>query len=258
MAAVARDEPFFQRGDTIGDRMGHRECFEFGERNLRESDILGKDILEVGAHMDGGTMRPYVESFHPRRYMGIDIQAGPGVDMVCDVNDLLTRFGKESFDVLIANELMGHIRDWRNVIHIFKRVLRPGGVLVLTTRSKGFPFHGAPFDFWRYEIEDMNAIFDDFSINAVEADTRYPGVFIAARKPANFKETDIAEYELHSILKGRRVREVSDFDIYSYEVRNLGFTYFVRFRGVPFLWRQYLSKTLSARLKRFFKTLLRA
>jgi hypothetical protein len=99
------------RGDTRGDRMGHRECFEFGERNLPESDILGTDILEVGAHMDGGTMRPYVESFHPRRYMGIDIQTGPGVDMVCDVKDLLTRLGTESFDVLIANELMEHIRD---------------------------------------------------------------------------------------------------------------------------------------------------
>jgi hypothetical protein len=104
----------------------------------------------------------------------------------------------------------------------------------------------------------MNAIFDDFSIHAVEAYTRYPGVFIAARKPANFKERDIAEYELHSILKGRRVRDVGDFDICSYEVRNLGFAYFVRFRGVPFLWRQYLSRALSARQKRFFKALLRA
>jgi SAM-dependent methyltransferase len=243
--------------------MGHRACFEFGERNLAERDIRGKDILEVGSSIDGGSMRPYVESFSPRKYIGIDIQLAPGVDEICDVHDLMERFGPESFDVVIANELMEHVRDWRRVIRNFKAVLRNNGIVILTTRSHGFPFHLAPFDFWRFEIADMRAIFGDFAILAVEPDPSFRaegipmhGVFVAARKRKGVPEIDLRQLDLFSIIKGRRVHEVWDRDIYWYELRQLGWPYFCKFRGIPFLAREYLRKSLPAPIKTAVKRLI--
>jgi len=245
--------------------MGHRACFEFGERNLVDHDIREKDILEVGASIDGGSMRPYIESFFPRKYVGIDIQLAPGVDEICDVHELIERFGRESFDVVIANELMEHVRDWRKVIRNLKGVLRNDGVVILTTRSYGFPFHLAPFDFWRFEISDMQAIFSDFTVLAIEPDPSFRGdgrpmhgVFVAVRKRQGMGETDLDLLDMFSIIKGKRVHEIRDLDIYWYELHQLGWPYLMKFRGIPFLTREFLRKSLPTPVRRIVKRFIRA
>lgn len=228
--------------------MGHRECFAFGEKYLNRELLAGKDVIEVGSSEDGGSMRPYVSSFGPKSYVGVDIQKAPGVDLLCDAMDLLDVLGKECCDVVIATELLEHIRDWRKIIYIFKNLLREGGVVIITTRSYGFPFHHAPFDFWRYEPSDMEAIFGDFEIMGIETDTRMingkvtPGVFVAAKKPIGFLENNLDCINLYSILKDKRVREITNYDIIKYEIQNLGVSYFLKHNGLPFLVRDALSK----------------
>lgn len=228
--------------------MGHRECFSFGERHLSRELLAGKDVIEVGSSEDGGSMRPYVSSFGPKSYIGVDIQKARGVDLLCDAMDLLDVCGKECCDVVIATELLEHIRDWRKIIHVFKNLLREGGVVVITTRSYGFPFHYAPFDFWRYEPSDMEAIFSDFEIMGIETDSRMingkvtPGVFVAAKKPIGFSENNLDCINLYSILKDKRVREISSYDIIKYEILNLGVRYFLKHNGLPFLVRDALSR----------------
>ncbi|MFA5984812.1 MAG: methyltransferase domain-containing protein [Methylococcaceae bacterium] len=243
--------------------MGHRECFQFGELSLSQTDVLDKNILEIGSHEDGGSLRSYVTAMKPNKYWGIDLQEGPGVDEICNAYHLLDRFGPHSFDVLIAIELLEHIRDWRKMIHIFKQILRPGGLAIITTRSAGFPFHYAPFDFWRFEQEDMLAIFSDFDIIRLENDTRAingkvtPGVFITVRKPANFIENNLNAINLYSILTKQRLNSVRDWDIYLYEIQHLGLPYFKRFNGIPYLLREYLASTLSKKQKANLKKIFR-
>jgi len=176
---------------------------EFAARSLTPEIVAGRDVLEVGALDVNGSVRPHVESLGPARYLGVDITTGPRVDAIMDAGDLVSKLGAGSFDVVLTTEMVEHVRDWRRVFHNLKGVVRPGGYLLVTTRSIGFHYHGYPYDFWRYEPEDMREILADFEIIAVERDPEAPGVFVFARRPDNYVEHD-PDCRLFSIVTSRR------------------------------------------------------
>jgi len=129
---------------------------EFFIENVEKGEFQGKKILKVGSKYVNGSVRPLIERFcSPREYLGVDIEPGKFVDSILPAESLVEHFGFETFDVVIATELLEHVQDWRLVINNIKGVLKRGGFLYLTTRSFGFPLHSYPYDFWRYEIEDM-------------------------------------------------------------------------------------------------------
>jgi SAM-dependent methyltransferase len=197
--------------------MCHSGCILFAATRLSAAEVSGREVLEVGSRDVNGSVRSVVEALGPAGYLGIDIEEGPGVDVICDATELVSRFGRERFDVVISTELLEHVRDWRSVIGGMKAVLRPGGVVLITTRSKGFGVHGYPYDYWRYEPEDMDRIFADFELEAVEPDQLRPGVFVKARKPERHEPVDLDGIRLYSIVKRERVHDVSDSEARSFE-----------------------------------------
>jgi len=174
-------------------------CLKFGKRNLSEIDVKDKEVIEVGAYNVNGSIRDHVLTLQPKKYLGVDMMAGSCVDVVCNAYDIVDKFGANSFDVVISTEMLEHIEDWRRVISNFKRVCRPGGVILITTRSKGFGRHSYPADYWRYEYEDMQEIFSDCIIEKLEKDTRRPGVFIKVKKPEGFVEKNLSKHQLFSM-----------------------------------------------------------
>ena len=164
----------------------------------------------MGSYDVNGSLRSIIESWHPAEYIGVDIENGPGVDMICNAEDLIKRFGKEVFDAVISTDLLEHVRDWKKVISNIKNVCKPNGVMLITTCSYGFKYHGYPYDFWRYEVEDMKEIFSDCIVERVEADKTGLGVFIKTKKPNNFHEKDLSGYKLYSIITDKRVGEIDE------------------------------------------------
>jgi len=75
--------------------------------------------------------------------------------------------------------------------------------IYITTRSYGFPYHAYPYDFWRYEIEDMKKIFSDFEIIKLIKDHEAPGVFLKAKKISNTL-IDLSNIALYSMILGKR------------------------------------------------------
>lgn len=205
-------------------------CIEFARTHLDPGQVRGREVLEVGALDVNGSLRPWVESMAPARYLGVDIALGPGVDDICDACGILQRYGPNSFDVLLSTELLEHVRDWRAAIRGFKHVLRPGGIMLLTTRSHGHPFHGYPFDFWRFELDDMRAIFADLEIEALERDPAEPGVFVKARKPVKFAERPLDDIALYSMVAGRRLRALSTWREFAFRAKTGGRRRFARAR----------------------------
>jgi 2-polyprenyl-3-methyl-5-hydroxy-6-metoxy-1,4-benzoquinol methylase len=193
-------------------------CILFGAINLKPEEVKGKKVIEVGSYDVNGSLRPLVKPYHPAEYIGVDIVEGPGVDIICKAENILERFGKESFDIVIATELLEHIRDWRDGIRNIKNICKEGGIILITTRSYGHPYHGHPHDFWRYELEDMKHIFSDCLIEKLEKDPA-KGVFIKAKKIHDFVEKDLADYKLYSILLNKRAKEITEKDIKKYSRR---------------------------------------
>ncbi len=203
--------------------MCNQSCILFGAKNLTGEEIKGKRVLEVGSVDVNGNLRPTVEALGPREYVGVDIEKGRGVDVVCRAEDILHTFGKESFDAVISTEMLEHIRDWRMVVSNIKNICRPGGVVLLTTRSHGFKYHGFPYDFWRYEQEDMKNIFSDFEIQALQGDPEMPGVLLKAKKPVHFTENNLSGYKLYSIVTNKKTKELRDSDFDNFYFKRLKF-----------------------------------
>lgn len=169
--------------------------------------VRGKKVLDVGSRNVDGSIRGIIEALDPSEYVGADIIKGPGVDVVCGAEAILAEFGPESFDIVISTEMVEHVKDWKKVISNLKNVTRREGLLLITTRSIGFPFHGFPHDYWRYEESDFNEIFSDFNIIEMEKDYLNPGIFMLAQKPQDFAEKDLSDIRLYSMAYRDRIAE---------------------------------------------------
>ncbi len=191
-------------------------CLQFVADRLRAEEVRGRRVLEVGARNVNGSARPLVERLQPASYLGIDLAPGTGVDEICDIADLAARYGRESFDLVVTTELLEHVYDWRLAVANLKSVLAPGGILLVTTRSRGFRYHGYPYDFWRYGVRDLAAIFSDLAVEAIEKDPLSPGVFFKGRKPVPFAENDLRGHALYSIINKRRCLAVGELEMRAY------------------------------------------
>ena len=138
----------------------HATALDFVTRALSVEDVEGLRVLEVGSYDVNGSVRPYVESLRPAEYLGIDQSEGPRVDRVMDCLDMVDELGAETFDVVISTEMLEHVRNWQASIEALIDMVRLDGLLVITTRSPGFPYHAYPEDHWRYTVEQMRQIIE--------------------------------------------------------------------------------------------------
>ena len=199
--------------------MCNSACIDFGVRNLAIEEVKGKKIIEIGSYDVNGSLRPIIEAWgNPDEYVGVDIIDGPGVDLICPAEKIIEKFGKESFDIVISTEMIERVRDWRKVISNIKNICKPNGLILLTTRSYGFGYHDFPYDFWRYEIEDMESIFSDCIILNVQNDKSDPGVFIKVQKPNNFVEKTLSSTKLYSVIADKRLSEITERDLQIFRI----------------------------------------
>jgi SAM-dependent methyltransferase len=186
----------------------------FVQDQLKPEDVAARSVLEVGSRDPMAEVRNIILPLGPAQYTGMDMFPGPGVDVVCSAERLLDHFAPKSFDVVVSTEVLEHVRDWRRVTHNLKHLLRDDGILISTTRSRGYEFHGYPLDFWRFEPEDISEIFGDLEIETIERDSDDPpGVFFRARRTASFTEKDLGTYALYSVVRRRRAKSLTRFDV---------------------------------------------
>ncbi len=176
------DELIWKWRSYWGEGM-HTSVIDFLGRALTKDEVSGKSLLEVGSFNVNGTPRSVIDPLKPGSYIGVDSQAGPCVDRIVAVNDLEKEFGSGKFDIVLSTEMLEHVQDWRQAVFQMKSVVKPGGLLILTTRSPGFPYHPYPEDHWRFTEDHFREIFADMDILTLEADVpTHPGVLLKARR----------------------------------------------------------------------------
>lgn len=167
----------------------HPSVLAWVERELAAEDVAGKRCLEVGSYDVNGSVRPHVESLGPAQYLGVDAGPGPRVDQVVNCEQLVQTVGAD-WDLVISTEMLEHVRDWRACLLQLAEAVTPGGLLLITTRSPGFPYHPYPEDHWRYTPELMADVLETLDLEATvqdDTDTHSPGVFVFARKPQDWR-----------------------------------------------------------------------
>jgi SAM-dependent methyltransferase len=125
-------------------------------------------VLEVGSYNVNGTPRTVLQPLCTT-YLGIDLTAGPCVDIVMDADSMLQVFSPEQFDTVVCCECLEHsIHPWM-IVEAMKTLLKPGGYLWVSTPTFGFPLHRYPIDCYRFGVDAYTEfIFKDFQIIAIE------------------------------------------------------------------------------------------
>ncbi len=119
---------------------------QFFTRYIKSENI---SILDIGSYIvdiPQGSLRDVCPSV--REYIGIDCNAGPGVDVVVE-NPYVFPFENEKFDVVVCSSVFEHSEMFWILFLEIMRVLKPHGLFYVNAPSSG-NVHRYPVDCWRF------------------------------------------------------------------------------------------------------------
>jgi len=117
----------------------------------------GGRVLDVGCGAAG-----YRDLFPQLTTLDIAPREGTKVDIIADAHDL-SQIPDSSFDIVLCTEVLEHLHTPSKAIAEFRRVLKPGGRLLLSTRFI-FPLHDVPGDYYRFTKYGLRHLLKDFEI----------------------------------------------------------------------------------------------
>lgn len=77
-------------------------------------------------------------------------------DIIGSIEDL--PIDDNSFDLVVCTQVLEHIREPQQAVNELNRILRPGGVVILTTNFQ-YGLHGAPHDYFRFSRYALTHLF---------------------------------------------------------------------------------------------------
>lgn len=148
----------------------HVSSYEHMQRLV--SKYLDRDraieAIDIGSYDVNGSYRTLFDS--PQwRYTGVDLEKGPGVDVVLG-SPYRFPFASRSVDVVVSGQAFEHVEYfWMTWLEMI-RVLKPGGLIFLIAPSRG-PEHRYPQDCWRFYPDGYRALAKFGRCELIEATT---------------------------------------------------------------------------------------
>src|SRR6185436_7696837 len=139
-------------------------------------------VLEVGCGL-----QPYRRYLPPEvGYVGLD-WAGAGEGFGYSVPDVVHYdggrfpFDDGRFDSVFHTEVLEHVFDVRTLLSECRRVLRPGGEMLLTVPFQA-RFHYIPHDYWRFTPSALRRMLEEAGFEEIDVRPRGTDVTVAGYK----------------------------------------------------------------------------
>lgn len=116
----------------------------------------GKKVLDIGSYDVCGSYKMLFSGIDIK-YIGLDIERGPNVDIVMDELYSWDALQDEEFDYIISGQAFEHIEyPWLTIKEMYKK-LKPDGIICVIAPN-GLLEHKFPLDCYRYYADGMCAI----------------------------------------------------------------------------------------------------
>lgn len=110
-------------------------------------------VIDIGAMNVNGSYRDLFDK--SVNYVGLDLEAGPGVDVVL-ADPYKLPFDDESVDLVISGQMLEHCAFFWKTFEEIARVLSPNGICIMIAPSAG-PAH-YKVDYYRFYADAWSAI----------------------------------------------------------------------------------------------------
>jgi hypothetical protein len=140
----------------------HPGAFEFISRHATHDAI---SVIEIGSRDINGSIRPH---FPGATWIGLDMIAGPAVDVVCDAMDYTPPL---PVDIVVIAEVLEHCMTWDSLIFHAASWLKPGGKILITCGGPGRDPHSA-FDGGELQVDEH---YGNISQDGLAEELRFSG-----------------------------------------------------------------------------------
>lgn len=138
----------------------HSSSYNEMKSNLAK---YGKGLIADIGSMSKNEAKTY-RDFCPN-YLGVDIEAGPNVDLVMTAPYTIS-LADESVDTVISGQCLEHVRNPFKLVAESARILKKDGYMLLTA-----PFqwreHRYPLDTFRYLPDGMRALMEEAGMTVI-------------------------------------------------------------------------------------------
>ncbi|OGP54811.1 MAG: hypothetical protein A2Y65_12070 [Deltaproteobacteria bacterium RBG_13_52_11] len=190
--------------------------FDFGLlRSFIQTFTCHEPVVEIGSLLVDDSMKGFdVKNLFPeKRFFGIDLRAGPRVDMRGDIEGL--PFQPNSIGTLFCFDTIEHVWDVHAAFQEVKRVLKKDGIAVITSVFN-FKIHNYPHDFWRFTPEALDRFtrtfpYKIFGYQGYRKRPRHVFVIVFGEK-YHFQDRKRQIEDFERLLRVEAVRKFSFFD----------------------------------------------
>lgn len=170
-------------------------------------------VLDVGSMDVNGSYRQFFDD-PAWTYTGLDMESGPGVDMILAQPYDWAKVASNRYDVVISGQAFEHIEFPWVTIQEVARIMRPGGLLCLIVPSGGYE-HRYPLDCWRYYPDGIKALAHWADLDVVSAETAWEPKGDYTDDSAEWKDTVLVARKRSanavSVAKSELLRRISRF-----------------------------------------------
>jgi SAM-dependent methyltransferase len=133
-------------------------------KKIEALTVANKDAVLVDFGCGDMPYRTVIEP-HVGKYLGVDLEMNPKAEHHIGF-DSKTTLPDNYADIILSNQVLEHVDTPPGYLQEALRILKPGGVIILTTHGYWF-YHPTPNDYWRWTSTGLRKIIEAESFEVV-------------------------------------------------------------------------------------------